>query len=168
MLCRIFLKLAGMSVTAGVLVLAILAVIALALYLRHRAHQKDSELAWREMLSNVMVQNMDSVYLLWDMRTHKTRYVSPNIERILGISADINDHPLKKIVALEADKSTLWGMELQKIPYGSSIMCECWMTPLNGDKQPKLFQKTAYDWIFFLLHLTFQKPLVVFKTFPAV
>ncbi len=125
-------------------VLAILAVIALALYLRHRAHQKDSELAWREMLSNVMVQNMDSVYLLWDMRTHKTRYVSPNVERILGISADINDHPLKKIVALEADKSTLWGMELQKIPYGSSIMCECWMTPLNGDKQPKLFQKTAY------------------------
>lgn len=125
-------------------VLAILAVIALALYLRHRAHKKDSELAWREMLSNVMVQNTDSVYVLWDMRTHKTRYVSPNIERILGISADINDHPLKKIVALEADKSTRWGMELQKIPYGSSIMCECWITPLNGDKQPKLFQKTAY------------------------
>ena len=125
-------------------VMVILAVIALALYLRHRAHKKDSELAWREMLSNVMVQNTDSVYVLWDMRTHKTRYVSPNIERILGISADINDHPLKKIVALEADKSTQWGMELQQIPYGSSIMCECWMTPLNGDKQPKLFQKTAY------------------------
>ena len=124
--------------------LAVLAGIALAIYLRYRVHKKDSELAWREMLSNVMVQNMDSVYVLWDMRTHKTRYVSPNIERILGVSADINDHPLKKIVALEADESTRWGMELQKIPYGSSIMRECWMTPRNGDKQPKLFQKTAY------------------------
>ena len=124
-------------------VLVILAVIALALYLRRKAHKKDSELAWREMLSNVMVQNMDSVYVLWDMRTHKTRYVSPNIERILGISADINDYPLNKIVALEADKSTLWGMGLQKLPYGSSIMRECWITPLGGDK-PKLFQETAY------------------------
>lgn len=55
---------------------------------KHRARllsEKDRELQYMEWLFSVLTQNTDDVFVLFSSETYKADYISPNIERVLGV-----------------------------------------------------------------------------------
>lgn len=57
---------------------------------RLKLRQKDSALLSRDELFSRLSDNVDDIFLMLDIRTKKVEYISPNIQKILGISpADV-------------------------------------------------------------------------------
>lgn len=100
-------------------------------------------LAWRDTLSDIMTQSLDSVYIIMDKRNRASVYVSPSIEPIFGISKDI-PHPLLEVQKREADVTDDFSVQaLIDLPEGESLVQDCWIVPV-GSTVPKMFQKTVY------------------------
>ena len=70
------------GIAAGLAVLVILLIV-------RRSHaalrQKNTKLLYRDELFQKLSLNVDDVFLMLDAETSKVDYVSPNIERLLGI-----------------------------------------------------------------------------------
>ena len=50
--------------------------------------KKDTEILYREELFQKLSMNVDDVFLMLDAKTYKTDYVSPNVEKLLGITIE--------------------------------------------------------------------------------
>ena len=70
------------GITVGFAMLVILLIV-------RRSHvilrRKNTEISYRDELFQKLSMNVDDVFLMLDARTYKVDYVSPNIERLLGI-----------------------------------------------------------------------------------
>ena len=70
------------GITVGIAVLVILLIV-------RRSHttlrRKNTEISYRDELFQKLSLNVDDVFLMLDAKTYKVDYVSPNIERLLGI-----------------------------------------------------------------------------------
>ncbi len=59
------------------------------LLVTHRGHiklrRKDTEILYRDELFQKLSQNVDDVFLMLDAKTSKADYISPNMERLLGL-----------------------------------------------------------------------------------
>ena len=70
------------GITVGIAVLVILLIV-------RRSHttlrRKNTEISYRDELFQKLSRNVDDVFLMVDVKTTKADYVSPNIERLLGI-----------------------------------------------------------------------------------
>ena len=66
-------------ILAGILILVLLRRSRLAM------RQKDRELLYREALFATLSSNVDDAFLMLDAASYRTNYISPNIERLLGI-----------------------------------------------------------------------------------
>ena len=78
-----------MAVITGIV--GILAVTILLLVVqsnRQKLRKKDQQLLAREELFSSLSRNVDDVFLMLDTETGKVEYVSPNVQRILGISPE--------------------------------------------------------------------------------
>lgn len=53
-----------------------------------KAKKNTMELYYREFIFDAVSQNVDDIFLMVDGKTRKVDYISPNIERLLGISKD--------------------------------------------------------------------------------
>ena len=72
-------------------IVGMLAVTALLLVVqsnRQKLRKKDQQLLAREELFSNLSRNVDDVFLMIDTETSKVEYVSPNIQRILGLSPE--------------------------------------------------------------------------------
>ena len=62
------------------------------LMVTHRGHiklrRKDTEIMYREELFQKLSQNVDDVFLMLDAKTYKADYISPNMERLLGLTPE--------------------------------------------------------------------------------
>ena len=103
----------------------------------------DAALVWRDTLSDIMTQNLDSVYFVMNKKNRDSVYVSPSIEHIFGIPKD-TPHPLLALQKLERDAENDFSVkDLKDLPEGESIVLDCWITPV-GSTVAKMFQKTVY------------------------
>ena len=98
------------GIAAGLAVLAILLIVC-------RSHvtlrRKDTEIRYRDELFQKLSLNVDDVFLMLDAKTSQTDYVSPNIERLLGIpwrEVRQDVHALDKLGAPEQGKNFLDGL----------------------------------------------------------
>ena len=55
---------------------------------RINLRRKDTEILYRDELFQKLSMNVDDVFLMLDAKTYKTDYVSPNAEKLLGITAE--------------------------------------------------------------------------------
>lgn len=125
-------------------VILALAVIFMFMSYQQTISQKNQELFWRDIMSDIMLQNLDNVYIMIDVSQRQTVYVSPNVERVFGIS-HTSAHPLFAIQDLELSPETpdLPIEELMQMPNGGSRIMECQIrTP--GASAPSLFQKSVF------------------------
>ena len=100
-------------------------------------------LVWRDMLSDIMTQNLDSVYVILNKKNRESVYVSPSIEHIFGIRKDVA-HPLYVIQELEKEtEHDFTVQELIDLPEGKSLVQDCWIMPV-GSTKAKMYQKTVY------------------------
>lgn len=98
------------GIAAGLAVLAILLIV-------RRSHttlrRKNTEISYRDELFQKLSRNVDDVFLMVDAETSKADYVSPNIERLLGIpwrEVRQNAFALDKLGAPEQGESLLDGL----------------------------------------------------------
>ena len=75
-------------VTGVVLGLAVLIIWLIVRRGRAALRRKDTEILYREELFQKLSQNVDDVFLMLDAKTARVDYVSPNIQRLLGIPED--------------------------------------------------------------------------------
>ena len=93
----------------------VLGISALALALVHRKssvklRRKDMEILYRDELFMKLSMNVDDVFLMLDAQTDRADYVSPNVEKLLGITAEqIQEdvHVLGKLHPQESAEQTM-------------------------------------------------------------
>ncbi|WP_253290986.1 response regulator [Pseudoflavonifractor sp. MSJ-37] len=79
--------------------------------------RKDTEILYRDELFMKLSMNVDDVFLMLDAQTARADYVSPNVEKLLGISVEeirADVHVLSKLhpkAHPDADKNYLVGMQ---------------------------------------------------------
>ena len=81
-----YTTMAVMSGTTGML--AVAALLLVVQNNRQKLRKKDQQLLAREELFSNLSRNVDDVFLMIDTETSKVEYVSPNVQRILGISPE--------------------------------------------------------------------------------
>ena len=81
-----YTTMAVMSGTTGML--AVAALLLVVQNNRQKLRKKDQQLLAREELFSNLSRNVDDVFLMIDTETRKVEYVSPNVQRILGISPE--------------------------------------------------------------------------------
>ena len=74
------------QIVAGITVgLAVLAILLIASRSHVLLRRKNTEISYQEELFQKLSMNVDDVFLMLDAKTSKVDYVSPNVERLLGI-----------------------------------------------------------------------------------
>ena len=81
-----YTTMAVMSGTTGML--AVAALLLVVQNNRQKLRKKDQQLLAREELFSNLSRNVDAVFLMIDTETRKVEYVSPNVQRILGLSPE--------------------------------------------------------------------------------
>ena len=81
-----YTTMAVMSGTTGMLAIAALLLVVQSN--RQKLRKKDQQLLAREELFSNLSRNVDDVFLMIDTETRKVEYVSPNVQRILGLSPE--------------------------------------------------------------------------------
>ena len=74
----------------GVVVLCIAAFLISLIIQTNRTNlrRKDTEILYRDELFQKLSMNVDDVFLMLDAKTYQADYVSPNAEKLLGITAE--------------------------------------------------------------------------------
>ena len=89
------------QIVTGIALCLAVTVILLLLRKNHATlRRKNTEILYRDELFQKLSQNVDDVFLMLDTKTSKVDYVSPNIERLLGVpegEARQNIHVLDKL-----------------------------------------------------------------------
>ena len=55
---------------------------------RRSLKRKDTEILYRDELFQKLSMNVDDVFLMLDANTYRADYVSPNVEKLLGITVE--------------------------------------------------------------------------------
>ena len=80
------LQYSTMVVVAGIaIMLALVVLIYLIRSYRDSLKQKDNELLYREELFNILSNNVDDIFVMLDSDAFHVDYISPNIEKLVGI-----------------------------------------------------------------------------------
>ena len=104
-------------VTVIVVLLAVLAIALIVRWGRAALRRKDTEILYRDELFNRLSHSVDDVFLMLDGETSHADYISPNIERLLGVPLEQvrqDVHVLKLLHDADSpdrDKNFLEGMQ---------------------------------------------------------
>ena len=104
-------------VTVIVVLLAVLAIALIVRWSRAALSRKDTEILYRDELFNRLSHSVDDVFLMLDGETSHADYISPNIERLLGVPLEQvrqDVHVLKLLHDADSpdrDKNFLEGMQ---------------------------------------------------------
>lgn len=112
----------------GLLLLVMIILITLILRAsRTKLQRKDTEIQYKDELFSKISRNIDDVFLMMDVARAKTDYISPNIERLLGLSIeevrkdvhvldrlhpqDLLDQKVERLTGLQRDEQREWDFE---------------------------------------------------------
>ena len=104
-------------VTVIMVLLAVLAIALIVRWSRAALRRKDTEILYRDELFNRLSHSVDDVFLMLDGETSHADYISPNIERLLGVPLEQvrqDVHVLKLLHDADSpdrDKNFLEGMQ---------------------------------------------------------
>ncbi len=114
--------------------------------------EKDREIEYQEQLfdifSTYLSNNTNDVYMMVDLERDQVDYVSPNVERVLGISIDHIMSITSKLEDFDGDKFALEGGisidDLFRLKPGTSLeaLKTGWMNPKTGEQ--KWFRVNVY------------------------
>ena len=104
-----------------VVVIACLIMVLLIALIVHRSRdalrRRDTEILYKDELFTRLSRNVDDVFFMLDAETSRTDYVSPNIERLLGVSLEQVQQDIRALRALhpkdspDHDKNFLAGIQ---------------------------------------------------------
>ncbi len=122
------------------------AVVVTLLILRGRSQSRRSrtELEYRELMFDVLSNNVDDIFLMLDKERKRAEYVSPNIERLLGIPLKEARKDIRAMEKCAVDYDVVIPKdELDAIPLGGSMYRECeYMHQTTGER--RWYRMTVY------------------------
>ena len=71
-----------------------------------KLRRKNTEILYREELFRKLSQNVDDVFLMLDAKTYKADYISPNMERLLGLTQESVRKNIDTLVMLNPKDTT--------------------------------------------------------------
>ena len=86
------------AAVCGLLGLGVLAVCLAAWSTRRRMGEKDREVRSREQLFDLLTQNTDDIFVLFSPKDFTAHYVSPNLERVLGLKVEMVKKDARKLL----------------------------------------------------------------------
>ena len=143
---------AGILLEAGLVLIFFIYILYLLLSGRHQRRrlvsEKDRELQYRDQLFSLLSQNSEDIYVLFDLDTKRSEYVSPNIQRLIGLDAEAVKADLYALVNVMSESSSIMAtQDLRAIPVGSSIQQERAM--LHQETQERRwYRETVYHTAF--------------------
>ncbi len=111
---------------------------------RKRSRRDQTELQYRELMFDVLSNGVDDIFIMLSAGTYTVDYVSPNIQRLLGISAEEarRDIRVMEKCAIDYDVVIPRG-ELGAIPLNGSRFWECeYMHQNTGER--RWYRMTVY------------------------
>ena len=109
-------------VLAGIVVLSIAGFIIVVILRKNRVNlkKKNTEILYRDELFQKLSMNVDDVFLMLDEKTSKVDYVSPNVEKLLGVTVEEikqDIHVLKSLHpknSANRDKNYIEGLQVRE------------------------------------------------------
>ncbi len=106
-------------------------------YIIAQSKQNRKELQYRERMFDVLSNNVNDIFLMLDPQSQRVEYISPNIERLLGIKLKDARSDIRVMATCAVDYNIIIpNDELQAIPIGSSRDWECeYMHQATGERR---------------------------------
>ena len=111
---------------------------------RKRIEKKEQDIQYREQLFSILSENIDDVFLMLNSESYAVEYVTPNVNRVLGISPDAVAASLESLgKATYTEEKTISYSDLALMKPDQSIIMESERTHRNtGEK--RWFYETVY------------------------
>lgn len=106
--------------------------------------EKENDVQYREHLFSILANNTDDIYLMFSPEDYALEYVSPNVERVLGIpieEAKSNIRVLKRMY--DNDSKKLSADSLKELQIGDSLSIEGERIH-RKNMEPRWFRETVY------------------------
>ena len=117
------------SQTGMILLGSVLAILALFLYMDRQSQkkimEKEGDLQYRERLFGILANNTNDVFLMFTTDNFQLEYISPNVERLLGISQEEvkgDIRVIKRIFSSNVEAMNIKAIKRMKV--GSSMIHE--------------------------------------------
>ncbi len=92
---------------------------------RKRIERKEQDVRYREQMFSILSQNIDDVFLMLNGESHAVEYVTPNVDRVLGISRKDVMSDLNTLQEAEyAEGECISHSEFVQMQPGQSVMME--------------------------------------------
>lgn len=73
--------------------------------------EKTQEIRYLTWLFNILTENTDDIFVLFSPDTYQTEYISPNLERVLGIKPEEVEDDIRKLFAIAVDGKGILSQE---------------------------------------------------------
>ncbi len=103
-----------------------------------------AELQYRDRMFDVLSNSVDDIFMMLDSDDHSVDYVSPNVERLLGVPAEDVRKDIRALKACMVNDDALYtGEELSNIPLNGNARRECeYMHQSTGER--RWYRMTLY------------------------
>ena len=102
------LQVSSALVISGIAVILVVAVVVFTVWrYRHSLKEKNSELKYREELFSILSNNTDDIFIMLNAEDLHVDYISPNIERLIGIPESECRKNIRVVDRLVRDKNTV-------------------------------------------------------------
>ncbi len=102
-----------------------------------QSRRSKKELMYRERMFDVLSNTVNDIFLMLDPQTQSVDYISPNVERLLGIKAKKVRENIRSMAACAVDYNIIVpDEELRAIPIGENRTWECeYMHQATGERR---------------------------------
>lgn len=106
--------------------------------------EKTQEIQYLTWLFNILTENTDDIFVLFSPDTYKTEYISPNLERVLGIKPKEVEKDIRRFDKVTVDgKVTLSKESLSAISEGEILQEDREISHYKTDEK-RWFRETLY------------------------
>ncbi len=130
------------STTINVLILIFFLIGAAVIFLvilrsRNQSRKNKMELQYRELMFDVLSNTVDDIFIMIDPETQRVDYLSPNVERLLGIPGSAVREDIRTMAKCAVDFNIIVPKtELDEIPLGGNKSWECeYMHQSTGERR---------------------------------
>ena len=103
-----YLQVSSALITAAIALIVVVGIVVVTVWrYRHNLEEKDSELKYREELFSVLSNNTDDIFIMLNAKDLHVDYISPNIERLVGIPESECRENIRVVDRLVRDKETV-------------------------------------------------------------
>ena len=142
-----FLSVQKMTVNILILLFLLVGVslfVVVIIRIRSQRRRRRLELQYRERMFDVLSNTVDDIFIMLDHECFQVDYVSPNIERLLGISAESAKQNIRVMEECAVGGEVVFSKaEMEKIPVQGSVFREYeYMNQNTGER--RWYRTTAY------------------------